>query len=98
MTAKELKYIYIEETMSILDNEELMRAVLEAVRKVKKSFVHKDNVTSATSFGGVSALQFSLDELKERLERSEADRVAGRFTSSDDVFQELGNEYPFLCK
>lgn len=37
MTARELKYTYIEEAMSILDNEELMKKVLEAIRKYKKT-------------------------------------------------------------
>ena len=38
MTVNELKYVYIEETMSALGNEELMEAILDAVRKVKVKF------------------------------------------------------------
>ena len=37
MTVNELKYVYIEETMSALGNEELMEAILDAVRKSKVS-------------------------------------------------------------
>lgn len=36
MTVRELKYTYIEEAMSILDNEELMKKALQAIRRCKK--------------------------------------------------------------
>ena len=97
MTAKEMKYSYIEETMSILDNEELMQAALDAVRKVKARFKAKQDKASEMK-GGIPALQYSLDELKNILERAEADKEAGRYTPGTDVFKELRNEFPFLCK
>ena len=37
MTTRELKYTYIEEAMSILDNEELMEKALKAIRRCKKA-------------------------------------------------------------
>ena len=37
MTANELKYTYMEEAMSILDNEELMRKALSLLRNLKAS-------------------------------------------------------------
>ena len=73
MTVNELKYVYIEETMSALGNEELMEAILDAVRKVKVKFQERQEVSDSL-FGD------------------------GRFTPSEKVFQELRNEYPFLCK
>ena len=36
MTANELKYTYMEEAMSILDNEELMRKALSLLRNLKE--------------------------------------------------------------
>ena len=36
MTANELKYTYMEEAMSILDNEELMRKALMLLRNFKR--------------------------------------------------------------
>lgn len=36
MTANELKYTYMEEAMSILDNEELMRKALSLLRNLKR--------------------------------------------------------------
>ena len=35
MTANELKYTYMEEAMSILDNEELMRKALSLLRNLE---------------------------------------------------------------
>ena len=35
MTANELKYTYMEEAMSILDNEELMRKALSLLRNLQ---------------------------------------------------------------
>lgn len=96
MVSKEIKHTYIEETMSILDNEELMKATLEAVRKIKAKFAKK--IKSDDMPGGIPALQYSLEELNNILDRAETDRTAERFTSSEDLFHELENEYPFLCK
>ena len=45
MTVNELKYVYIEETMSALGNEELMEAILDAVRKVKVKFQERQEVS-----------------------------------------------------
>ena len=97
MTVNELKYVYIEETMSALGNEELMEAILDAVRKVKVKFQERQEVSDSL-FGDVPALPHSIAQLKESLGRAEEDRVAGRFTPSEKVFQELRNEHPFLCK
>lgn len=36
MIAKELKYTYMEEAMSIIDNEELMKKALALLRDLKK--------------------------------------------------------------
>ena len=93
MTVNELKYVYIEETMSALGNEELMEAILDAVRKVKVKFQERQEVSDSL-FGDVPALPHSIAQLKESLGRAEEDR----FTPSEKVFQELRNEYPFLCK
>ena len=97
MTVNELKYVYIEETMSALGNEELMEAILDAVRKVKVKFQERQEVSDSL-FGDVPALPHSIAQSKESLGRAEEDRVAGRFTPSEKVFQELRNEYPFLCE
>lgn len=37
MTTRELKYTYIEEAMSILDNEEMMEKMLKTLRRTKKA-------------------------------------------------------------
>lgn len=97
MTTKELKYTYIEETMSILDNEELMKAALAAVKKVKAQF-YKKQAKAEEMQKGIPALQYSLEELNNILDRAEADQAAGRYTTSEDVFHELKNQHPFLCK
>ena len=55
MTVNELKYVYIEETMSALGNEELMEAILDAVRKVKVKFQERQEVSDSL-FGDVPAL------------------------------------------
>lgn len=39
MTANELKYTYMEEAMSILDNEELMRKALSLLRNLKEDLL-----------------------------------------------------------
>ena len=41
MTARELKYTFIKEAMSILDNEELMLKAIEAIRHYKKAIAEK---------------------------------------------------------
>ena len=97
MAVNELKYVYIEETMSALGNEELMEAILDAVRKIKVKFQARQEISNDL-LGDIPALPHSIAQLKESLERAERDRVAGRFTLSEKVFQELRNEYPFLCK
>ena len=58
MTVNELKYVYIEETMSALGNEELMEAILDAVRKVKVKFQERQEVSDSL-FGDVPALPHS---------------------------------------
>ena len=65
MTVNELKYVYIEETMSALGNEELMEAILDAVRKVKVKFQERQEVSDSL-FGDVPALPHSIAQLKER--------------------------------
>jgi hypothetical protein len=66
MTVNELKYVYIEETMSALGNEELMEAILDAVRKVKVKFQERQEVSDSL-FGDVPALPHSIAQLKESL-------------------------------
>ena len=68
MTVNELKYVYIEETMSALGNEELMEAILDAVRKVKVKFQERQEVSDSL-FGDVPALPHSIAQLKESLGR-----------------------------
>jgi predicted transcriptional regulator len=99
MTARELKYMYIEEAMSILDNEELMEKVLKAIRRCKKAIkaVQKEDEEDFIS-GGVSALQFTREEQIAELRESEEDYKAGRFRSSEEVFRSLEEKYPFLCE
>ena len=69
MTVNELKYVYIEETMSALGNEELMEAILDAVRKVKVKFQERQEVSDSL-FGDVPALPHSIAQLKESLGRA----------------------------
>ena len=75
MTANELKYTYMEEAMSILDNEELMRKALSLLRNLKeKTF---------------SPAQRS--ELLEEAFQSVKDLKAGKITSRplEDLLNEL---------
>lgn len=46
----------------------------------------------------IPALPHSIAQLKESLERAEENRIARRFTLSENVFRELRNEFPFLYK
>lgn len=88
MTARELKYTYIEEAMSILDNEEVMKKVLYTIHRCKKDLMS----------GGIPALQFTREQLITELQESEADRKAGCFRQSEDVFRDMEEKFPFLCK
>lgn len=98
MTARELKYMYIEEAMSILDNEELMEKVLKAIRRCKKAIKAVQKEEEDFISGGVPALQITREELIAELRESEEDYKAGRFRSSEEVFRSLEEKYPFLCE
>lgn len=41
---------------------------------------------------------FTLAEINERLDRSEADILGGRTYTSKQVFDEMEKEFPYLCK
>ena len=56
--------------MSALGNEELMEAILDAVRKVKVKFQERQEVSDSL-FGDVPALPHSIAQLKESLGRAE---------------------------
>ena len=77
MTANELKYKYMEEAMSILDNEELMRKALSLLRNLKeKTF---------------SPAKRSEREVLEEAFQSVKDLKAGKITSRplEDILNEL---------
>ena len=77
MTANELKYTYMEEAMSILDNEELMRKALSLLRNLKeKTF---------------SRAKRSEREVLEEDFQSVKDLKAGKITSRplEDLLNEL---------
>ncbi len=76
--------------MSALGNEELMEAILDAVRKVKVRFQERQAVSEGL-FGDVPMLPHSIAQLKESLGRAEEDRVAGRFTPSENLFSRAKN-------
>ena len=77
MTANELKYTYMEEAMSILDNEELMRKALSLLRNLKeKTF---------------APAKRSEREVLEEAFQSVKDLKAGKITSRplEDLLNEL---------
>ena len=103
MTARELKYTYIEEAMSILDNEELMKKVLEAIRRCKKAIKNAkteevDDDGEDLMPGGVPALQFTREELIEHVNKSLQDIAEGRVYTSAEVHRRMEEKFPFLCK
>ena len=59
MTANELKYTYMEEAMSILDNEELMRKALSLWRNLK------EKTSSPAKRGGREVLEKDFQSVKD---------------------------------
>lgn len=98
MTARELKYTYIEEAMSILDNEEVMKKVLYTIHRCKKAIEGKKIGEKDLIAGSIPTLQFTREQLITELQESEADRKAGCFRQSEDVFRDMEEKFPFLCK
>ena len=83
MTANELKYTYMEEAMSILDNEELMRKALSLLRNLKeKTF---------------SPAKRSEREVLEEAFQSVKDLKAGKITSRplEDLSYKIEGLPPF---
>lgn len=53
----------------------------------------KEAASSVTATG-----PYTLEEVNERLDKAEADITAGHTYTSDEAFNMMEDEFPYLCK
>lgn len=79
----------------------LIRQILDvnddkALQKLEKwmaRFMKKESTSSVTTTG-----PHTLEEVNQRLDKAEEDIAAGRTCTSDEAFDMIENEFPYLCK
>lgn len=75
--------------------------ILAKARKALYRIIHSSAKTEEEEDpmpGGISALQYTREELIELLHRSEEDIKAGRVYTSEEVFRRMEEKFPFLCE
>ena len=85
MKTVELRTSVLAEVASIMDNEEMLKKALAALRRIKKS-------------AEKAPCRFSVEELKKEIELAEEDFNAGNTYTSEEVFNKIEKEFPWLCK
>lgn len=97
MTTLEIKASLLQEVAELLNHDENVEKMQRFVRRLKKSAGERAD-SSHKPLGGIPALQYSVETLNAILDRAEEGRIAGKYTPSEQVFDELKQEFPFLCK
>lgn len=69
---------------------------LEALQKVKRSVsrIVKSSKAEATE----ELTPYTMEELHARIDEAEADIAAGRVKTSAQVFEEMEQKFPWLCR
>ncbi|WP_455591438.1 hypothetical protein [Bacteroides sp.] len=69
---------------------------LEALQKVKRSVARI--VKSTQSVSTEDLTPYTMEELNVRIDEAEADIAAGKGKQSVQVFEEMEQKYPWLCR
>lgn len=90
MTKMELRAGIFEKLNSLLDDEESLQQLDNFLYKLKKKSVHaqKRNIPPP----------YTMEELNARIDRSEMEIDTGKTLTNENVFKEMENKYPWLCK
>lgn len=72
MSTIELRTSVLTELASIMDNEELLKKALSALRRIKKT-------------NAVPPCRFSVEELEQEISLAEEDDMNNRYYTSDDL-------------
>lgn len=90
MTTMELNAVLLRELSSIATDEDLLQKAIKCIKALKKE---------AKAKSAKEALKpYTMEELNERIDESEADEKAGRAHTCEQVHAMMEEKYPWLCK
>ncbi len=93
MKSMELKASLMQDVEALLDNEETKEKLIRYVRRLKAKVRREQQAASEDD-----PKPCTMEELEAELDESEADFVAGRAYSSEQVFREIREKYGWKCK